>query len=106
METYITLIKRKVAGHDEYQNEVILENKHEVQAREISITRSEFYQAAQSRLNISHIFVLSNYNDYDGEEVVEFTDRFGKTAKYRILKTYNRRDSDEIEITCGEVIEP
>jgi hypothetical protein len=50
--------------------------------------------------------VLSNYNDYDGEEVVEFTDRFGKTAKYRILKTYNRRDSDEIEITCGEVIEP
>ena len=105
METYITLIKREVTGHDEYENEIIEEVRNEVQVREISITRSEFYQAAQSRLNISHIFVLSNYIDYNGEEVLEYTDRFGKTAKYRILKTY-RRDSDEIEITCGEAIEP
>ncbi len=106
METFITLIKRKVTGHDEYENEIIEEVENEVQAREISITRSEFYQAAQSRLNISHIFVLSNYNDYNGEELLRYTDRFGTTDTYRVIKTYNRGDSDEIEITCGESVEP
>ena len=106
METFITLLKKTVTGTDEYENEIIEETANEVQAREISITRSEFYQASQSRLNISHIFVLSNYNDYNGEETLRFTDRFGTTREFKIIKTYNPTDSDELEITCGEAIEP
>lgn len=105
METTIKLISRTIIK-DEWRNEIVNESAQTVIARERSITRSEFYQAAQSRLNITHIFKLSSYLDYNGEEVLEYTDRNGKATKFRILKTYQPPDSDILEITCGEALRP
>lgn len=105
METTIKLISRTFKK-DEWNNEIAQETKKTVIARERSVTRSEFYQAAQSRLNISHIFELSTYLDYSGEELLEYTDRTGRSEKYRIIKTYQIPDSDILEITCGEAVNP
>ena len=105
METTIKLITRTFEK-DDWRNEIAIEKETTVFARERSINRSEFYQAAQSRLNISHIFELSSYLDYSGEEIVEYTDRTGRTMRLRVIKTYQAPDGDALELTCGEAINP
>ena len=43
-----------------------------------SVTRSEFYQAAQRGLHPTAIFVISNPMDYDGEQLLEWTNPRGR----------------------------
>lgn len=68
-----------------------------------SVTRSEFYQAAQAGLHPDYVFVLSHYKDYQGEKALLFTDWAGHQARYEVVRVY-RGAGDELEITAEEKI--
>lgn len=68
-----------------------------------SVTRSEFYQAAQAGLHPDYVFVLSHYKDYQGEKALLFTDWTGHQARYEVVRVY-RGAGDELEITAEEKI--
>ncbi len=73
----------------------------EVMCQRRSVTRSEFYQAAQAGLSPTYVFVLSHYTDYMGEPEVGYTDEFGEDKVYTIIRTYRPTDSDELELTVA-----
>lgn len=64
-----------------------------------SVTRSEFYQAAQADLHPDYVFVLSHYKDYQGEKALRFTDWTGHEDRYEIVRVY-RGSGDALEITA------
>lgn len=76
----------------------------EVFCRVRSVTRTEFYQAAQTELHPEIVFVLSTFRDYEGEKDILYTDWTGAEKRYSVLRTYRVPDSDELEITATERI--
>ena len=88
---------------DEYGNQIETLTERQVFCRVRSISRSEFYQAAQTDLHPEYVFTLANYRDYEGEQELKYTDWMGTTRRLNILRTY-RTESDEIEIIAGEKI--
>ncbi len=62
-----------------------------------SVSRADFYAAAQSGLKPSVVLVLSNYADYQGEKVVLFQ---GK--EYTVIRVYQRPEKDAVELTLEE----
>jgi len=62
-----------------------------------SVTRSEFYSAAQTGLRPSNVFVVHGY-EYNGETEVEF-----EGEKYKVIRTYSV-SFEEMELTCEKVI--
>lgn len=68
-----------------------------------SVTRSEFYQAAQADLHPDYIFTLSHYKDYQGEKALLYTDWTGSEERYEIVRVY-RGTGDELEITAEKRI--
>ena len=77
------------------------EGARDVMVQRRQVSRSEFYQAAQAGLNPTYIFVLSHYTDYMGEPEVGYTDEFGVSKVYTIIRTYRPTDSDELELTVS-----
>ena len=73
----------------------------EVMCQRRSVTRSEFYQAAQAGLEPTYIFTLSHFTDYMGEPEIRYYDEFGQTKIYAIIRTYRPPDSDELELTVA-----
>lgn len=63
-----------------------------------SITRNEFYAAAQAGINPEIVFVVHGY-EYEGEKKVKF-----EGENYRVIRTYST-DFEEIELTCEKVID-
>jgi len=63
-----------------------------------SITRNEFYSAAQAGIKPEIVFVIHGY-EYDGEKKLKFEDE-----EYRVIRTYST-DFEEIELTCEKVID-
>lgn len=64
-----------------------------------SITRSEFYQAAAQGLAPAAVLVIF-FGDYNGEKVAEWN---GKA--YRITRTYQKPDRDDLELTLEDSLE-
>lgn len=64
----------------------------EVFAEVKSVSQSEFYTAAQSGLTPAFKFVLADYYDYNGEELVRYNGEL-----YRVIRTY--RAGVTIELT-------
>lgn len=64
-----------------------------------SISINEFYQAAAAGLKPSAVIILF-FGDYQGEKVVEWS---GKV--YNVTRTYQRPDSDDLELTIEERLE-
>jgi SPP1 family predicted phage head-tail adaptor len=62
-----------------------------------SVTRGEFYSAAQTGLRLSIVFVVHSY-EYNGEAEVEF-----EGEKYKVIRTY-AASFEEMELTCEKVI--
>ena len=58
-----------------------------------SVTRTEFYSAAQAGLNPEQVFEINGF-EYNGETEVEF---LGK--RYAVIRTY-RTSYETIELTC------
>lgn len=89
---------------DSYGNQIETVSERQVFCRVRSISRNEFYQAAQTDLHPEYLFILSNYRDYEGETELTYTDWTGTERRLNILRTY-RMESDELEIVAGEKID-
>lgn len=78
---------------------VIQEVRTPAYAEEKSVSQNEFYQGMATGFKPETKFILANWLDYHGEEVIEYTP-FGLTApvRLRVLRTYNAGDS--LELTC------
>lgn len=103
MDSVITLIKIQEGSRDQYGNPTLIRTSTEVFCQVESVTRAEFYQAAQTGLHPSYTFILSHFMDYHGEQEAEYTDWTGTTHRYDIIRTY-RRDDDQLEIVAQERI--
>lgn len=103
MDDVIYLVK-KTYTTDEVGNKIAEDSKRMVYCKVRSVTRSEFYQAAQAELQPEIIFILSTFRDYEGEPDILHTDWTGKEKRYAVLRTYRRPDSDELELTATEKI--
>lgn len=94
-----------VYDRDSAGNEVaVCEKPRKVFCRVESVSRSEFYQAAQADMHPQYIFRISNFRDYLGEQALLYQDWTGKKKRYEILRTYKAPGSDEIELTAGEKV--
>ena len=82
---------------DEWGNQVAVETRIPILCQVKSVSRQEFYAAAQSGLKPEIVFVVHAY-EYNGERKVEFE---GK--KYSVVRTY-RAGFEEMELVCEEVI--
>lgn len=82
---------------DSVGNTIPAEQTTTVFCKPRSVTRSEFYQAAQAGLKPSLVLVISHFADYNNERIVEFQ---GK--RYTVTRAYIRPDRDTIELTLEE----
>lgn len=78
---------------------VITETSTDVMADDYSVSMAETYQAMAVGYKPEVKFLLTNWLDYHGEEVVEYVP-FGwdEPIRYRVLRTY--RTGDALELTC------
>lgn len=104
MSEVLTLIHR-TQGVDEYGDAVITETRREVFCREASVGQKEFYQAQATGLQAEIKLILTDYLDYDGEQLVSYTPK-GQTREqlYRVLRTY--RAGLELELVCYREVNP
>lgn len=98
MNDVITLIQQN-RSVDDYGDPVITETTRDVFAKLGSIGQKEFYQAHAVGLQPEVKFVLADYLDYDGEELVQHNGQ-----RYRVLRTY--RKGQELEITVYREVNP
>ena len=101
MDDVIKLISTKYE-QDDYGNEVPIRTARQVFVSVSSITRTEFYQAAQNDLHPEYTFTISHYKDYLGEREVAYTDWRGEERIYDVIRTYRQPNTDSIELTVTE----
>jgi len=101
MDDVIKLIKNTYTV-DDYGNHVPTEESTEVFCDVRTVTRSEYYLAAQADLQPEYVFRLSNFKDYHGEAFVRYTDWTGKEKLYHVVRVYREQDSDAVELTVEE----
>ena len=96
--TDIVLIKEE-DGRNEYGDLVKVETRRTVYAGEYSVGMTEVYQSMAVGFKPEVKFLLENWLDYKGEEIVEYTP-FGYTevVRLRVLRIYN--SGDRLELTC------
>lgn len=96
----IKLVKVTIEA-DDYGNNIEVKTEREVFAEIQSVTRAEFYQAAQADIRPTIVFVLEDYYDYEGEKLVKYQPYNSDTEKdYRVIRTY--RDGQRLEISAME----
>lgn len=91
---------------NEYGDWVVREIRSQAYAEEYSVSQKEFYQAMTQGFRPETKFVLTNWLDYHGEEIIEYVPFAAdpeKPVRLRVLRTYN--DGDRLEITCYRGVE-
>ena len=101
MDDVIYLVKTKYEA-DEYLNQIAIEEERQVFCQVQTVSRNEFYQAAQADMHPEFIFVLSHFKDYEGEKIVKYTDWMGHEHKLYVTRAYRRPGGDSVELTCEE----
>ena len=96
-EDVAKLISYGASTFDEYGNESITTEKHEVYVKTRGVYQNEYYNAAQAGLKPSITFVISNREDYHEEQVVEYNGRF-----YTVDRVDWNADRDEVSLICEE----
>ena len=96
-EDVAKLISYGASTFDEYGNESITTEKHEVYVKTRGGYQNEYYNAAQAGLKPSITFVISNREDYHEEQVVEYNGRF-----YTVDRVDWNADRDEVSLICEE----
>lgn len=104
MDDVIRLMSRGTPTIDDDGNEVPTVEYRRAYCEIRSVTRSEFYQAAQRGLHPTVIFAISNPEDYDGEMELEWTSPKGKQIIYDVIRVYNDPETGEVELTAEERI--
>ncbi len=84
---------------DDYGDLAMTETRRQVFARLSSIGQKEFYQAQATGLQPELKFVLADYLDYNGEQLVEHNGQ-----RYRVLRIY--RNGLELELTVYREVNP
>lgn len=96
--TDITLIKIAKSA-DTYGDWAETEVRRTVYAEEMSVSQTEFYQGYAVGFKPEVKFILSNWLDYRGEEIIEYTPYgYTEVARLRVLRVYNAGDT--LELTC------
>lgn len=98
MTDILTLIQQ-TRGVDEYGDPVLQETRRDVFCGVRSVGSKEFYQAQAVGLQPEVKFVLTDYLDYNDEQLVEHNGE-----RYRVLRTY--RKERELELTCYQEVNP
>lgn len=93
----VTLLTEKIIK-DNIGNEIKEFEENTVFCKVKSVSRTEFYSAAQSGIKPSLLFLVHNF-EYENQNYVKYQDE-----KYKVIKTY-LVDIDTIELTCEKVIE-
>lgn len=89
----LTLISMTIKT-DEYGNVVDAEEKRtDVLCAPLSVSRTEFYSAAQAGLNPTNVFEINGF-EYNGESLVEF-----EGVKYSVIRSY-QTDYETVQLTC------
>lgn len=104
MDDVIKLVTATRGEPDVYGNITLIRESRSVFCDVRSVSRSEFYQAAQTDLHPQYVFVLSHYKDYLGEKEIMYTDWTGTEKLYNVLRVYRPPESDQVEITVQEQI--
>ncbi|MFB8675740.1 phage head closure protein [Enterococcus gallinarum] len=89
----IDLLKEDGFTSDQIGNQIPKYKRSTVMGYEDRLSRNEFYQAGQSGIDLSKLFVIHPF-EYSNEKIVEF-----EGQKYTIIRSYPR-DSEELEIVC------
>lgn len=58
-----------------------------------TVGMKEAYEAMSVGLKPEYNFVLPDYLDYDGQELIEY-----EGVQYKVLRTFRKKPSDELEI--------
>ena len=88
----IDLITETASAHGVHQS--VTEEANTVYCMVQSVSRSEFYTAANAGMRPEWVFKLAVAEDYNDERVVRY-----KGQKLRVIRTYCTDDGG-IEITC------
>lgn len=81
---------------DSYGDPIYTETKTEVFVNVKSVTRIEFYTAHEAGFDPQIVFELADYEDYTGQEFVEY-----ESVRYKVIRTY--RKTTTIELICAHV---
>lgn len=95
MEDVAYLIKQNTTGYDDEGNPIVTRSMHQVFCKYGSVTRTEFYQAAEQDLTPELEITISHRIDYEDEKLVFFHDQF-----YDVMRTY--WNGDEVELTLAK----
>lgn len=98
----IKLIKNTYTVNS-YGDSVPTPTERQIFAEVKSISQSEFYQAQAVGLKPEIKFVIADFADYQGEELLKYTPFGGTEEVYKILRTY--RNKINLEIVCKRGIE-
>ena len=82
---------------NEFGGNVKTLSEREVMCEVRDVSRSDFFQAMQNGLSLTHTFIINPIN-YDNEPIVEY---MGK--RYGIVRTY-QSDPDTLNIYTGEAV--
>lgn len=83
MDDVITLVKETVTGHDSQGNEIIQRTERELFCSVYGVTQREFYRAATAGLRPELTVRLTEYTDYEGEEIARYDGVY-----YTVIRTY------------------
>lgn len=101
MDDVIILVKTTYEK-DEEGNQIPKETEREILCQSRSVTRSEFYSAAQADMHPDYIFVISHYKDYEGEKVIKYRDWMNRDHVLYVTRAYREPGTDRVELTAEE----
>ena len=87
------LITENPAPHGLFEERIRSERM--VYCKVSSVGSSEYWRGRTAGIDLSIVFVLSDYTEYNGEKLIRWGDRY-----YTVVRTYVNEHS--IEITCEE----
>lgn len=100
MDSVCKLIKETELARDRYGNPQTSRTEREVFCQVHSVTRSEFYAAANAGLEPRFVIQLADFAEYDGESIVEYEGEL-----YSVIRTYIRQGTtptNAIELVLGQ----
>lgn len=87
----IALLTENGFTRDKIGNKIPTYSKDALLARELPITRNEYYTAGQNNIELSRAIIVHPF-EYDGQKLIEIDN-----TTYSVTRTY-KRNNEEIEL--------
>lgn len=98
----ITLVKQTYTT-DELGDLIESREDRQVFADCRSISASEFYQAQAAGYKPEIKFVLADFLEYQGEQMLKYASYGAEEEEYTVIRTY--RNNNELEIVCNKGVD-